>query len=795
MIQRKNKTMPERWSVILVLIFFISAASCKKDVIPDMPHLVPVPQSMVLGEGYFTLTNETSIHVGNVAGDEAKIAIYLANQLSTVTGKAVKVGATTRRSLRNPIVLSIDPALEGKLGREGYHFFSSRKGILIEAASSDGLFYGVQTLFQLLPPQVYGNQAFPDLEWKVPAVEITDKPVFSWRGMHLDVSRHFFPKEFVKKYIDLIAMHKMNIFHWHLTDDNGWRIEIKKYPLLTEVAAWRVDREDKPWGQRDLIKPGEKATYGGFYTQEDIREIVQYAADRHITIIPEIEMPGHSYEVFAAYPQYSCRGEKLSVLPGSYWPNTDIFCAGNDETFQFLDDIIGEVAALFPGQYIHIGGDEADKTIWKQCPKCQKRIKDEKLKDENELQSYFVRRVEKIVQSKGKKLIGWDEILEGGLAPEATVMSWRGYEGGIEAARQGHDVIMCPVSHCYFDYYQADPETEPLAIGGYITLKKVYSFQPVPPVLSEAEAKHILGAQGNLWTEFIPSPEQAEYMALPRMAALAEVTWSLDTLRNWESFNERMTAQYDRYKAMNVNYSEGSFRVSAAPAFDSAGNYSIILETEAAGTEIRYSMDKNDPTNESAAYTGPIAISSDVTIHALAFKDGKPRGKTSIIPVVYHKALGKNFSWNSEPSYKYKGSGNNALLDGLRGSIRHNDGKWVGFEGNNLDIVVDLGDMMEVSSIEAYFLHDQKRWIFAPDEVSFYFSLDGKEYTNFTHDLRGFDKKTPDPVILKGFNAELGGPVKTRYVRVLAVNQGICPAWHPGAGNKAWIFADEIVIK
>ncbi|MEK9137784.1 MAG: family 20 glycosylhydrolase, partial [Bacteroidota bacterium] len=354
---------------------------------------------------------------------------------------------------------------------------------------------------QLMSPGVFAPEPVKKRTWTIPCVAIRDWPRFEWRGMHLDVSRHFLPKKFIKTYIDMLAMHKMNVFHWHLTDDQGWRLEIKKYPKLIEVTAWRVDREDQHWNHRDPPREGEKATYGGYYTQDEIREIVKYADERNITVVPEIEMPAHTTALLAAYPQYSCTGGPFDVPPGGVWPITDIFCAGNDSTFYFLQDVLTEVMDLFPGKYIHIGGDEADKKEWKACAKCQARIKQEELKDEAELQSYFVKRIEKFIVSKGRRLIGWDEILEGGLAPEATVMSWRGTEGGIAATRQGHDAVMTPGSHCYFDHYQGKQEFEPLAIGGYTPLSKVYSYEPIPDSLTPEEAKHILGAQGNVWTE------------------------------------------------------------------------------------------------------------------------------------------------------------------------------------------------------------------------------------------------------------------------------------------------------
>ena len=771
-------------------MLILSLAACRQEQLKEPPAIVPVPVSLEVEKGYFKIDRKTVIFLEDATGEAVSVAEYLSDWLSAVTGFDIPV---EKEPTPGKIIhLKSNPDLLQELKEEGYHLTSTKNKILVEAPDPAGLFYGVQTLMQLLPPDVFGRDVVTDAGMKVPAVKIIDYPRYPWRGMHLDVSRHFFPKEFVKKYIDLIAMHKMNIFHWHLTDDNGWRIEIKKYPLLTEVAAWRVDREDKPWGERELQQPGEEATYGGFYTREEIREIVQYAAERHVTVIPEIEMPGHTSEVFAAYPEYSCRGEKLTVQPGSYWPNTDIFCAGKEETFEFLEDIITEVAGLFPSEYIHIGGDEADKTEWKRCPLCQARMKQEGLKSEDELQSYFIRRIEQVLQSNGKKLIGWDEILEGGLAPEATVMSWRGFEGGIEAARMGHDVVMCPTSHCYFDYYQGDPETEPEAIGGYITLKKVYSFRPTPPVLSDAEAKHILGAQGNVWTEYIPTPEHVEYMALPRMTALAEVVWSPEDKLDWNDFRERLAAHFKRLAAMDVNYCEGSFKVSALPHFKEDGYY-ISLEAEAPGAVIRYTLDGTEPGESSTVCESPIPVNQDAVIRALSFKNGEPKGSATEIAVSYHKALGKHFILAVPPSFKYQGDNAFTIVDGLHGSDYFNDGKWIGIQGDNLDVTIDLGDIVTISHVRASFLHDQKKWILVPGSVAFYFSQDGESYSQFTMDNRDFDLKVEEATVWPA-EFEPEEPLMARYVRIKADNQDVLPVWHPSAGGKAWIFADEIVI-
>jgi hexosaminidase len=559
----------------------LSFAGCDQANEPASIHIIPQPLELEVNRGSFHFEEGLKIRVNSNDLMVRKTAIRLGHELGSATGIKVGVEGYDGTSAGNDILLTIDENTEARTGAEGYLLDVRDDRITITAAHPAGIFYGIQTLFQLMPAAIYTEDiplasqppgeidspppdeidSIPpgEIDWSVPCVQVYDKPRYSWRGMHLDVSRHFFPVSFIKKYIDLIAMHKMNIFHWHLTDDNGWRIEIKKYPLLTEVSAWRVDREDQPWRERTAPLPGEKATYGGYYTQEEIREVIDYAANRFITIIPEIEMPGHTSEVFAAYPELSCRGKSLYVQPGSYWPNEDIFCAGRKKTYMFIEDVLAEVAGLFPSPYIHIGGDEANKARWEECPHCQQRIKDESLQDEDELQSYFIRRVERFLKSKDKKLIGWDEILEGGLAPDATVMSWRGFKGGLAASEMGHDVIMCPTSHCYFDYYQADPETQPVAIGGYLPLSKVYAFNPVPPGLTNEQAGHVLGGQGNVWTEFIPTTTHAEYMALPRMTALAEVLWSDKDHIHWNDFLLRLESQHLRFDAKNVNYYKGPY--------------------------------------------------------------------------------------------------------------------------------------------------------------------------------------------------------------------------------------------
>ncbi|MDG5798891.1 beta-N-acetylhexosaminidase [Marinilabiliaceae bacterium ANBcel2] len=509
-------------------------------------NVIPLPQQVEPGNGYFILSENTSIVYDNSNEEVASVAQFIKETFAPATGYNIESATSGRR---NAIRLVIDQSISGEPGV--YEFESTPRRVTITAPDAAGLFYGAQTLRQLLPVQIEQLTVQTDVEWKVPAVEIYDEPSFQYRGLHLDVARHFFPVSFIKKYIDLLAFHKMNKFHWHLTEDQGWRVEIDKYPLLTEISSQRSETLIGHGGIEPFEYDGEP--YGGYYTKEEMKEVVEYAKKRHITVIPEIEMPGHTLAVLAAYPELGCTGGPYEVA--TRWGIfDDIFCAGNEDVFTFLENVLLEVMEIFPSEYIHIGGDEAPKTRWEECSKCQARIEEEGLKDEYELQSYFIQRMEKFLNSHGRQIIGWDEILEGGLAPGATVMSWRGEDGGIESAQMGHDVIMTPNSHLYFDHYQNDPDEEPMAICCFSDLENVYSYHPVPDVLNEEEAKHILGAQANLWTEYMKTSEHVEYMAYPRAVALSEVVWTNQELRDYDDFLRRLDVHYDRLDKLNVNY-------------------------------------------------------------------------------------------------------------------------------------------------------------------------------------------------------------------------------------------------
>jgi hexosaminidase len=543
--------------IFLPVIATIVLHSCsgKKTEVKNSYNIIPAPVELIMLKGAFTVDGRTVIMVSPLDSETGKAAGFLADMIGRSMSLTLPVSEGSKKQ-KNAVMMVIDTALA--TGQEGYMLEVTRKGIVLRSATAEGLFRGVQTIRQLLPPQVeVAGGLTGDIRPSVPACVITDEPRFSYRGMHLDVSRHMFPVEEIKKYIDIIALHKMNTFHWHLTDDQGWRIEIKKYPRLTEVGSQRRETVTGHSGRPPLVYDGKP--YGGFYTQEEIKDIVRYAADRFVNVIPEIEMPGHATAALASYPVFSCTGKPIEVAT-RWGVFDDVYCAGKDTTFAFLEDVLDEVMALFPSQYIHVGGDECPKVRWEKCPACQKRIREERLKDEHALQSYFITRIEKYLNLHGRKLIGWDEILEGGLAPEATVMSWRGVRGGIEAAKMGHDVIMTPGTHMYLDHYQCEPQNEPLAIGGYSPLERVYSYEPLPGELTPDEQKYVLGLQGNVWTEYIATPEHLEYMAFPRAFAISETGWTPAMKKDFVDFMARFTAQRERYDLMNIIYFKGEYR-------------------------------------------------------------------------------------------------------------------------------------------------------------------------------------------------------------------------------------------
>ena len=606
------------------LLFVAASCSDNKtcDTACNQPALIPVPEEMTMGTGCFTLTKGATIAIETPSEELEGIARYFNEKTSPATGFELSRG----KSGKITFSLTDDEAL----GDEGYQLSVTKGSIKVTAHKPAGVFYGVQTILQLMPPEIKSQSVQADKKWTIPCVEIKDRPKFVWRGMMLDVSRHFFTKEEVMKYIDEIAEYKLNVFHWHLTDDQGWRIQIESLPKLTEVGAWRAKRVGQ-WWHRDRLQPGEKPTYGGFYTHDDVKEVVAYAASRFVRVIPEIDVPGHSVAALVSYPELACTKAPESVNVGNtfFGVGENTLCVGKDFTFEFMDKVLTEVAELFPDEYVHIGGDECFKGFWHKCPRCQARMKAENLKNEEELQSYFIHRMGDILKSKGKKLVGWDEILEGGLAPDANVMSWRGMAGGIKAAKAGHHVIMTPTNHCYLDLFQGEPSVEPDTYS-MCRLSDTYSFNPLPEGVPE---EMVLGGQGNLWAESVPTFRQAEYMAWPRGWALAEVLWSGPAKADWEKFWPRVEQHFVRADQADINHARSMYNAIIKP-YMMDGVLQVELGCEIAGTDIYYTFDNTDPDSHTPKYSEPLSIPKDATwLRVVTYRDGKQVGKVITLTI------------------------------------------------------------------------------------------------------------------------------------------------------------------
>jgi len=611
----------KRISSAIYFCFFLMISFSPAVRAADNPriHLIPQPVSVSEHPGEFMLDQKIPLLIDATGQELNETASWFIDQLKSVSG----ISLTEKKSGKKGIHLKLTSD-KNIIGKEGYTLSVTPSSISLSANTPAGIFYGMQTLLQLLPANTTATNGAKSLA--IPCVEITDYPRFGWRGIMLDVSRHFFTKAEVEKYIDEIVRFKYNVLHLHLSDDQGWRIEIKSLPRLTSVGAWRVKRTGS-WGQFLPALANEPATDGGFYTQDEMREIIKYAQERNVTILPEIDIPAHSLALISAYPNLSCTQLPYSVNAGFRSPVRDdnALCIGNDSVFLMLDKIFTEIAALFPCEYIHIGGDEAYKGFWADCPKCQKRMADEHLKNVDELQSYFVKRVEKILKSKGKKLIGWDEILEGGLAPEATVMSWRGMKGGIEAAKMNHHVVMTPWDYTYLDLYQGETTVEPPTYG-MCRLSDSYNYDPVPDSVDE---KYILGGQGNLWTERVPNFRQVEYMTWPRALALSEVYWSPKAERNWDDFIKRMEVQFERFDAADIKYARSAYNVIFTPVRNAGRDFSVKLSTEIKGLDIYYTFDDTNPDKDYPKYNGePIKFPFGATqLNVISYRDGKPIGQ------------------------------------------------------------------------------------------------------------------------------------------------------------------------
>lgn len=775
--------------LISVLLFFLLVPFSieAKNQYP----LAPYPNVLVEKEGQFTFESKKTMLL-DPAFDATVYAVV--DQFSKDFARTSGIRLAVKRGslLKQTSATAITFVKDSQLAPESYILSITPTGVVLKAAQQSGLFYGLQTIKQLLPLAIWGTVRSKDQVWTLPCCEIQDSPRFVYRGAHLDVSRHFFGVETVKTYIDLLAMHKMNTFHWHLTDDQGWRIEIKQYPRLTEVGS--VRRKTMIQRDRDRF---DTIPQIGFYTQKEVKEIVAYAAARSITVIPEIDMPGHMVAALAAYPELGCTGGPYEVW-GQWGVHEDVLCAGKELTYQFAENVLKEVVELFPSKYIHIGGDECPKTRWSKCLQCQTRISelglksDSVFKAEHYLQSYFIRRMEQFLNKNNRQIIGWDEILEGGAAPNATIMSWRGTSGGIEAARKRHDVIMTPEAFLYLNYYQTlDTESEPLAFGGYLPVEKIYAYEPMPEVLNAGECKYILGVQANLWTEYIQTDDELFYHLLPRLAAVSEIQWTEPKRKEWSRFLKTTHHITGIYQQMGVAYAKHVFEISPNYKVNALqGAVEVTLQT-ADDAPIYYTLDGSEPTVADRLYTAPVQITQSSLFKA-AIHRKTLRTKTVSQPFLFHKGTAQQVTLCEKPNSTYTFNGASVLADGIRGTISFGTGRWLGFLENPLDVIYQFKNEVSLSSVTIGYLIESSNWIFPPCFIEVFGSDDGITFTSlYRHAMNEMEKgvnEGPQEWVCSF------PPTAVKYLKVVARTTDRIPQWHGGAGSRSFLFVDEIVL-
>lgn len=767
-------------SPFAALLLLLTASFASVAQTENAYNLLPFPAQFSGQQGQFTLTNTTRVVASSRDVGQQAAAQLLASQLKIASGMSIVVVAASPVLMKGKHLV-FQAHKGGRCGPEGYVLSVKPDRVTIEAETPKGYYYAVQTLLQLLPTAAFSPTVVSGVSWTIPACQILDRPRYPYRGLMLDVSRHFMPVTSVKKFIDLLARHKMNTFHWHLTDDQGWRIEIKKYPKLTQMGAKRAETMVGHYGENYPFKfDGEP--HGGFYTQEQIKDVVRYATARHVTVIPEIELPGHALAAITAYPELSCEPAKPYEVGKIWGVYDDVYCP-TEKTFTFLQDVLTETMALFPGKYIHIGGDECPKDAWKKSAFCQNLMKQLKLKDEEELQSYFIRRIDKFVTSKGRAIIGWDEILEGGLAPNATVMSWRGTAGGIEAAKQKHNVVMTPGAFCYLDKYQGEPTQEPLAIGGFLPIEKVYGYEPTPSELTPDQQKYILGVQGNIWTEYIKTPEQVEYMTYPRAIALAEIGWMPAGPRNFEDFSMRLKNHLKRLDYLGLNYSKRLLDVRASTQFTNDGQLQVRLEKSDSDSKVYYTTNGREPNTSSTEYIAPITLSKTTKIRVIT-----TAGATLNETFVIHRAKGKTYTSSLGKGADPDGT---KLTDGEVAQGAKSETEWVSSWGKDLEVTIDLGEIRSVTKVSTNFQKRVPYRVFPPTSVEIALSRDGTDFKDAISQPVNVPIEGPWAVVpvVADFKT-----AKARYVRLKAKNVGITPANHPKAGQVTTLAIDEIIV-
>ena len=730
----------------LIILAIISISCSNNELKKCNTNIIPLPKEMIIKNQNFELNKSISIKYDDLFEVEGEfLERILSDQFNINTGQNGKLISLKKGN--NYI-------------KEGYQLKINRNDISIEASSIEGIFYGIQTLIQLMELNRHENNIV------LPTCKINDSPSFKHRGMLLDCCRHFFDKKVIKKYIDLLSQYKMNKLHWHLTEDQGWRIEIDKYPKLTSIGSQRKD---------------SSGSYGGYYTKEDIKEIVDYAKNKHIEVIPEIEFPGHSQAAIAAYPQLSCTGKPIDVAT-EWGVFKDIYCAGNDSVFTFMEDVLGEVIELFPSSFIHIGGDEAPKTRWENCPKCQKRMLEENLKDEHELQSYFIKRIEKYLNSRGKTLIGWDEILEGGLAKNAVVQSWRGMNGGIEAAKHGNKVIMSPTSHAYFDYSIKSTD-----------MKQVYHFDPIPTELDSIQKQLVLGGECNLWSEHIPNEKKLDEMVFPRMLAMSEVLWSYPKERNYDTFLARADNHAHLLRSYGVNVGLDAFPCQISTFKDTSNKAKISIHPGRKDLQFKYQwgMDSSMLPIDS---TLNMPINRSGLLKIQATKDNNLYGETVQQEIQLHKGLFNKVSYSSNYSSYYQANGESSLTDGQLGSLDFRDGDWQGFWDTKIDLTVDLEREIPFDSLNVHFYQYINSWIFSPIEISFNVSNDSINWTNLGI-VKNEENISKRGKLIDKISINNSSKKPYRYINLVATPLKVIPDWHEAAGNSTWLFIDEIIVR
>lgn len=769
-----------------LISLLLTFSSCQKETVQADYQIIPLPQQIQIqnDENPFIINDQTQILYPSGNEKLKDCAQLLAKYIKEKTHKEITIA--TGKDKENAILLQTHSAGNNP---EGYQLEINSHHLIINGNSDAGVFYGIQSLRKALP----FAQESENIE--LPAAHINDFPRFPYRGAHLDVSRHFFSVEEIKTYLDMMALHNMNTLHWHLTDDQGWRIESKKYPLLTQIGSKR--KETLIGHLNDRPEKYDGKPYSGFYTQEQIKDIVNYAAKNHITIIPEIDLPGHMQAALASYPELGCTGEPYEVWT-KWGISENVLCAGNPKTYQFLDDIFDELTKLFPSPYIHIGGDECPKTQWKRCPKCQAFIREQGIKSDSKytkeqyLQSFIMKHVTEYLKQKGRKTIGWDEILEGYPNQQVTVMSWRGEAGGIKAAQQGHDVIMTPNSVMYFDFYQAlDTEKEPLAIGGYIPVEKIYNYDPVPSQLTEDQKKHILGVQSNLWTEYIPDFSHAQYMVLPRWAALAEIQWSDPNQKDYSKFLNRLGGMLKLYDLEKYNYAKHVLNVEATYTSNTETGCTEVTLSTLGNAPIHYTLDGSLPTMQSPVYKEKIQINKTTTLQAIAIR---PEGNSELYKqqLYFNKATDKPITLRDPADEKYSGQGSSTLVDGISGNATFGSGKWLGFSnGKDMVATINLKQQMPVSSVSLHTCIATGDGVFDAHEISVELSTDGKSYQKVASETCIMPKEHQKGVKLHTLTFTTQ---TAQYVRITAISEKQMPTWSGFPPTPAFIFVDELSV-